>query len=239
MRVPCWILSLLFIVLAGCTTTQTKRAEGLAKDVHLGQGKSLVILEADIELSELLASGITEVRVDWTEAATGFVNNEIREHLQASQVRLIPYRAPSEPKRVARIKQLELLSQAVSYSILAHEFSPYARLRSKEGRFDWTIGPGAREMREEFGADFAMVTLIRDSYATGGRKALMVAGLVGAVFGVGVNVSLGQRIGYSTLIDLATGKVVWSNLMASETGDLRNPEDAEKAIKALLKDLPL
>ena len=57
--------------------------------------------------------------------------------------------------------------------------------------------------------------------------------------GVNVGASTGQRFGYTLLLDLTTGKVVWANFMASETGDLRNAEDAKKVVQSMLAGLPL
>jgi hypothetical protein len=43
----------------------------------------------------------------------------------------------------------------------------------------------------------------------------------------------------ATLVDLRTGQVVWFNLMAKQTGDLRNPEGADKTAQQMLRGLPL
>jgi hypothetical protein len=50
---------------------------------------------------------------------------------------------------------------------------------------------------------------------------------------------MGEQIGFASLVDLNTGRVVWFNLMQTATGDLRNAADARIAISHLLDGAPL
>ncbi|NJR44138.1 hypothetical protein HC761_01420 [bacterium] len=54
------LMAILLLLLSACTSTQTKRSDNLKADAGIGAGKTVVILKADIELYELLASGVTE-----------------------------------------------------------------------------------------------------------------------------------------------------------------------------------
>ncbi|NJR44137.1 hypothetical protein HC761_01415 [bacterium] len=161
---------------------------------------------------------------------TGAIVEELRKrNLKVSQA--IEYSGPDDP----RARQLELLSSTVGNAILRHEFWPYGRLPHRDRKsFEWTIGPGAQVLRDRYRADYALATLVRDSYATGGRKAVMVLGIL-----TGFSAPLGSQQAYTTLVDLNTGKVVWVNLLNSETGDLRTEADAKKAVANLLKGMPL
>ena len=60
---------------------------------------------------------------------------------------------------------------------------------------------------------------------------------IGMVFGIGV--SLGQQVGFASLVDLNDGRVVWFNLLNSATGDVRNAEGAKAAVAMLLDGVPL
>ena len=244
MKLPLWIRAstalVLLIALAACTSTNNRRADNLKADAKIGAGKTVVILEADVELSELLAGGVEEPRVAWTKAAEANINAAIEQDLKGRAVKLVPRKQTLAASDRAQLKQLELLTQTVGFSIVRYQLSPYYSLPTKKAGFEWAVGPNVALMKTAYGADYAMVTLVRDSYASSGRKAFAVLGVLAAVAtGVNVGVSTGQRFGYTLLLDLSTGKVVWANFMASETGDLRNTEDAKKVVRSMLAGLPL
>ena len=231
---------MLLLALAACTSTNNRRADNMKADAKIGVGKTVVILEADVELSELLAGGVEEPRVAWTKAAEANINDAIEQDLKDRAVKLVARQQTLAAADKAQLKQLELLTQTVGFSIVRYQLSPYYSLPTKKAGFDWAVGPNVALMKAAYGADYAMVTLVRDSYASSGRKALAVLGVLAAVAtGVNVGASTGQRFGYTLLLDLSTGKVVWANFMASETGDLRNAEDAKKVVRSMLAGLPL
>lgn len=231
---------LLVLLLVACTTNHTRRADNLKADARIGAGKSLVILEADVELSELLAGGVEEPRMEWTQAAEKHINAAIEGDLRTRSIRLLPRADVSKREDLPDIKQLELLAQTVGFSIIRFQISQGFRLPTKRDGFDWTIGPNAAKLKAAYGADYAILTFVRDSYASSGRKAMAVLGFLATVAtGVNVTASTGQRVGYTMLIDLSTGRVVWVNFMASGGGDLRNDADAKKVVKQMLNGLPL
>lgn len=218
----------LLVCCVGCTQTRHFRAdEGTAP---AARGAEVLLVEPDVELTELLASGIEEPRADWTAAA--------REHLQAGiaavlaerGVRLRRWHAATDPELADRQRQHILLHRAVGTSILIHRYGNVP-LPSKGQAFDWTLGPNARQLDPD--ARYALFVYVRDSYASAGRKAMLALSLLG------VGVQLGRQIGFASLVDLEDGRVVWFNLMASATGDLRNAEDALASVRALLKGAPL
>lgn len=217
---------------AGCTNTVSRRADNMKADAAIGRGKTVVILKADIELYELQASGMSEPRADWTESATANVSEAIQSELADRGVNVVQANKSTATPDV-RVRQLELLSTTVGNAILQHEISPYGRLPHRAKTFDWRIGPGASLLRERYQADYALATVVRDSYATSGRKAVMVVGMI-----LGVSAP-GSQKAYTTLVDLNTGKVIWVNYLSSEDGDLRELAPARKAIKSLLSGVPL
>jgi hypothetical protein len=76
--------------LSACTTTNTKRIDGMKADAKIGAGKSVVILEADVELSELTASGLEETRVDWTKAAEKFISDGLHQEIAGRGAQIKP-----------------------------------------------------------------------------------------------------------------------------------------------------
>ena len=154
------------------------------------------------------------------------------------------YLVPRDLDPASQMGQILRLNQAVALSIA--QFSrPGSVLATKKdpvtGKplMDWTLGPGVAELRSASGADYALFTYIRDSYASGGRTALRFLGiLAGAAMGSYLDIGGGLQIGVATLVDLHTGRVVWFNLMARRTGDLRSEEGSRATVTELLKGLP-
>ena len=63
-----------------------------------------------------------------------------------------------------------------------------------------------RPLQEKTGARYAVFIYVRDSYASAERKAAMVAMAM-----LGVGLTGGAQIGYASLVDLETGRVLWFN----------------------------
>ncbi|MDP3172252.1 MAG: hypothetical protein Q8M91_18130, partial [Polaromonas sp.] len=57
-----------------------------------------------------------------------------------------------------------------------------------------------------------------------------------AVLGVGI--PGGAQVGYASLVDLQTGRIVWFNDLRRAHGDLREPESAQETVETLLKGFP-
>ena len=160
------------LVLSACVSTRVRTATDTAGQ-PIGVDGSVVLVEPDIELSELLAGGAQEPRQAWSEAARRYYPQAAREILQAEGIALRPdFQLPADAGPEHPLRQLYLLNQAVSLSILQHT-GPGAKLRNKHGAFDWTLGPGVAALREATGADYALFTYLRDSYSSGGRVAML------------------------------------------------------------------
>ena len=89
-------------------------------------------------------------------------------------------------------------------------------------------------IRDHYHGDYALFVFVRDSYSSAGRQAVIVAA---ALFGVGVQG--GQQIGFASLVDLRTGRVVWFNRLASQYGSLKEEKPAAETVKHLLEGMPL
>lgn len=221
------------LILSGCTQTKVLKSESALE----GRVDPSVVLlfEPDVQLSLVTAAGLHEPHAEWTEAGRQNVLAALDGFMRERNASLIPYREPrNNPDEAHRHNQIMKMHQAVGVSILNHKYNQTLALPGKAERFDWTLGPDTRMLKEEFGADYALFVFIRDSYASAGRVAVMV---VGAMFGVGMQG--GIQFGFASLVDLDSGEVVWFNRLVSETGDLRTPEPARQAVENLLTDVPL
>jgi hypothetical protein len=201
---------------------------------------SVVVIEPDIELSLVTAGGMQEPRREWSETARRLYPQAVAGLLAASGTPRKPdFEIREELPPRSRLGQLVRLNEAVVTSIAVYTRAG-SHLATKGRRLDWTLGPGVEELRTATGADYALFTYIRDSYASDGRKAMRVLGfLAGIAMGGVLDVGGGQQLGVATLVDLRTGQVVWFNLMAKQRGDLRDAEGAEATAREMLRGLPL
>ena len=231
------LLLLLVLVLAGnvALASQTRVATD-ANGQPVRISGSVVMIEPNIELSEVLAGGVEEPRREWSEHARQLYPQEVHRRLQAGGVASMPdYDIPDTLAPQTRLGQILRLNEAVSLSILAYT-APGNQLATKPNhKLDWTLGPGVEELRKATGADYALFTYIRDSYTSGGRKALRIASLLL----LGGDIGGGRQVGVTTLVDLRTGQVVWFNYLARQTGDLRDEQGARNTVDDMLKGLPL
>ena len=207
---------------------------------------SVVIIEPDIELSLVTAGGLHEPRKEWSDAARRLYPQAARQLLQSRGASpKSDYDVPDNLDPGSRQGQIIRLNQAVALSIAQYS-QPGSVLATKKdpktGKplMDWSLGTGVSELREATGADYALFTYIRDSYSSGGRTALRVFAMMASVaVGSYVDIGGGQQIGVATLVDLRTGQVVWFNLMANQSGDLRDEKGSRTTVSQMLKGLPL
>lgn len=219
------------LMLAACTTTNVKSAAD-AQANRPPAGARILLIQPDIELSVLTASGLLEPRADWTASGRANIQSAVETALKGKSHTfsgLDPSQAMS-----GRGGQLLRLNGEVGKSILLFNYG-YVQLPTKTGSFDWTLGEGAQTLGQTYNADYALFVYGRGSYSSGARVAMMV-GM--AALGVGLPTG-GQQV-FASLVDLKTGQVVWFNLAAAGPGaDMRTAEGATLLTASLLKDVPL
>lgn len=238
------LLGLLPLLAAGCVIPvgggMTTGAASVPHPVrHSAPPARVLLVPAEVQLGELTAGGLVEPRADWTEEARKHVAAALEEQLARRSIALIPH-ATSTPgsARERELARFEKLVAAVARTIILHHYDTGNRLPTKEGRFEWTVGPGAARLREGNEADYALLVMLRDSYSSAGRAALSVfsallSPLTGRVVGGG------DQVGFACLLDLKTGDVLWCNLLHRSTGDLRAAGPARAAVELLLRGWPL
>jgi len=220
------LLGLLLAVWAGLAAAQSNLAPGFTR---LPPNSTIALMPADVELFEISAGGIDEPRADWTAAASKHIMADLRARKQKLGARATEITGEQDEA----VEALNSLHGAVSRAILVHHFGTL-KLPTKDGKLDWTLGPDAAKLREISGADYALFTWVRDSYASAERKAMIVLGaLLGAAMPGGIQQA------YASLVDLRTGQIVWFNRIVRGTGDLREPEPAAETLTALLTGFPL
>jgi hypothetical protein len=225
------IVLVLSIVVSGCATSSFRQVDTLRKP----QGQTAtVLMPLDVHLYELTAAGLQEPKADWTELAKGHLTAAFAAEQTSLGLQLKPLDEASVDSAASdRLLQVQRLHSVVGQAILTHQYVPVLALPSKGGKFDWTLGPEVKALKEATGADYALFVFVNDGYSSGGRVALIVAG---AMLGIGIPGA--TQLGFASLVDLETGDVVWFNRLLRNVGDLRTAEPARETAKTLLTNFP-
>jgi hypothetical protein len=224
------VLVLAAALTAGATHAQETDPRHLAPGFQARpSGSKLVIAPADMELFSISAGGVQEPKADWTEAA----QKHFRAALAARSRQLGANATVLQDADLDEFAELNALQRAVAEAVFVHHTGLGMRLPTKEDRLDWSMGEAVKPLKAKTGADYALFTWIRDSYASGERKATMIGlALLGAIS------AGGEQTGYASLVDLNTGRIVWFNDLRRMTGDLREEASANETVEALLKGFP-
>ena len=220
---------LVLLCLTGCAATSlVKHIDRLV--VADDADPRILVMPPDIKYYLLTAAGIPEPHADWTaEARTNF-HQALHDYIQERKVKV---RFISDPNELNEVEvSYQKLYSAVGTSILIHHFGA-AKLPAKQGSFDWSLGPGIREIGEKYEADYALFSYYRDYQASGGRIAFAILAAA-----AGVNMSMGSEGGFASLVDLKTGEIVWFNRVAVGGGELRDEKYARQTVDTLFRNLP-
>jgi hypothetical protein len=219
------VLGVMVALLPSVALAQAALAEGFKK---VPSGAKVVLMPMDVELFSVSAGGILEPQAEWTSQALEHLKSAYQAKKDALGVEMLQLDDDGDEV----VEDFNRLHGAVGTAIARHHYGAW-RLPTKEGHFDWTLGEGVDAIRTKTGADYALFTYVRDSYASSGRVAAMV---IGALFGVGLGG--GMQVGYASLVDLRDGRVVWFNLLVRASGDLREAEKARETLTAMLNKFP-
>ena len=212
-------------------TPATAQSHNLAPDFSsLPKGATVVVMPTDIELFSISGGGVPEPRADWTEAASKHFKAALLEKKKSFGLGSVEL----NEKDADDLAEVNAMHAAVARSIAMHHFGPSVlQLPTKDGKLDWSMGESVRGVKTKTGADYALFSWVRDSYASGERVAAMI-GL--ALLGVGI--SGGVQTGYASLVDLNTGRILWFNRLVRASGDLREADKATETLNALLDQFP-
>lgn len=189
----------------------------------------VVLMPADVELFSLSAGGVAEPRADWTAAAHGHVDAALKDLLRKLGLAMIELDDATAEEFAEQLG----LQAAVARSISLHHATAGWELPSKQGRLDWSLGSAMQPLQVRAGGRYAVFVRVRDSYASGERKAAMVAMAL-----LGVGIGMGVQYAHASLVDLETGRVLWFNELLRPTGDLRQADKAAETVRTLLDKFP-
>ncbi len=189
----------------------------------------LVVVPVDIELFSISGGGVVEPRADWTEKA----QTHFHAALDGAQGLLGQNVSRLDEKALDELAEINALHGAVAEAVYFHHMAGFIKLPTKSGVLDWSMGDAVRPLKAATGADYALFTWVRDSYASSERKAMMVGMAL-----LGIGLTGGIQVGYASLVDLNDGRVVWFNNLSRASGDLREAAPARETVEALFKRFP-
>lgn len=223
------------LIVTGLLIAASGQAAGQERNLASGfsalpKNSKVAIMPTDIELFSISAGGVPEPKADWTEAAARHIKAALAERKKKLGIGSVDL----SEKDADDLAEVNTLHAAVARAIATHHFGPgFLNLPTKEGKLDWSLGDAVKPIRQKTGADYALFSWVRDSYASAERVATMIALAL-----LGVGVGGGLQIGYASLVDLNTGQVVWFNSMFRGTGDLREAGPAAESLDSLLDKFP-
>ncbi len=224
------LLAAAIALLSGCATTATQ--SHVAELRHSTPHSKIVLMPLDVELMEMSVGGVLEPKPEWTAAARSFITDEVRTQKAALGFELEEYAEDGPPDEQELVDQLVKLHAVVGKAIRQNR-KPLQELQSLGEKPQWSLGEEVRVLRERTGADYALFVHVRDSYASDGRKLVMVAGAA-----LKMGLMGGVQFGFASLVDLKTGDIVWFNQLGRVAGDLRAREPAGETVKMLFKEFP-
>lgn len=223
------LLAMVPLALAGCAATRNvQQIEALESPA--GEAPTILLMPPDIRYYLVTAGGVREPQAEWTEAARNNFSAAVQGHAEKAGTDL---KVLSDIDMTPAEIRYRKLHEAVGYSVLLHHFGS-AKLPTKNGSFDWSLGPGVEELAAEHDADYALFAFYRDEQATGGRIALAI--LTAAATGVAT--PAGAEYGFASLVDLKSGDIVWFNTVGAGSGELREIGGAQAAVAVLFRDMP-
>ena len=201
-----------------------------------GNKKNIIVMPPDIELSELGVSGILTPNALWTDIATKYVTELTAQYFQKVGLGVTFAKKDALGIAASEIDSLKKLNSQVGLSVMMFQQNPLLKLPTLDGKpLDWPLGAGTKQFSEKYGADYGLFVYLRDSYTSGSRAA---ASIISSVL-FGVSLQGGHQVGFATMVDLETGKLVWFNSLFSARADLRTYKAAIETTNALYQELPL
>jgi hypothetical protein len=241
----CLGLAVLPIVigLAGCATPNQPAASNpnfTKPEARAALPKKIVLLPAEVSVSEVSAGGVVEKVQAWTDQAKTNIDSALREAAKTSgafELAPLPDLSPTDKQTVEQHLALYALVAAEAWT---HSRSQDPAWAHKKAHFDYTLGPGLKFLRDKTGADAAMVLICEDYISSGGRKAMLVfATLLSAAAGVVAIPQGAPSFVSGGVVSLEDGNIQWFNYSLEQgSADLRNAPDAQRMVDTTMRAYP-
>jgi hypothetical protein len=205
----------------------------------------------DVALFEIGADSKVALRPEWTKTSVDHFRQAYLARGKAWDVEFVEIKDAD----VADFGELYRLHHAVRGAIQIHHFGDLKLQRAKSRELQWSIGPGLGKLKATLGADYALLTVVREARATAGRSA-MLGGLAALAMVAGGAIMVDAKpTAYATLVELESGRVLYASFVVqslpgkfdpgrrTQQQEWRSPDfgdasDVGKVIDVLFKQLP-
>ena len=227
-------------VLAGCAATpNTSLHESIAGKAEQRMPRKMLMLPADIRVHEISAGGVVEKVDEWTINASNHAMKSVRE-IAGSKSLFELKEAPALAEAEKQVLDQHLaLYELVAGSADFSKSGPLAPWRERAKNFDYTLGPGLRELAERSDLDAAVIVIGSDYISSTGRKATMALGILAAAFTGVALVPVGGTAYVSVgVVDLRTGNLLWFATSRGQNNDLRQEQQVHAVLEKLFTGYP-
>lgn len=195
--------------------------------------KKLIVLSPQVSVKEISAGGVLDLVPEWTAQANANIQDELKQIIGGRpDLTLVPAPAftPEEKDKLDQYVASYMVVGLTAYWMTNFGGSEWA---FKRNHFDYTLGEGLSFVRQETGADAAIMVIAEDYVSSSGRKAAM---FLGALMGVGL--AGGQSVISVGVVDLDNGDILWMHHSQSGVKDLKDRESVHAMLTEILADLP-
>jgi len=228
------------VVLSGCAATPNASLhESIAGNAEQRMPRKMLLLPPDIRVHEISAGGVVEQVDDWTISASNHAMKSLRE-IEGSkslfELKETPALTDAEKQTLDQHLALyELVAGSADFS----KSGPFAPWRERAKNFDFTLGPGLRELAERSDLDAAVIVIGSDYISSSGRKATMALGILAAALtGVAVIPVGGTAYVSVGVVDMRTGNLLWFATSRGQTNDLRQEQQVRAVLDKLFTGYP-
>jgi hypothetical protein len=224
----------LFAIACGPASAQEKSAVKPGFTLPTGGNVRILLFRPWIKVGAQSTGGLYEPNADWTDQAKQNINLALTAAQGHLGNKVVVADEPVGPA-AEQLAEYRALFSTVARAVITYQFFPGNRLPTKKrkGQFDYTLGPGVKDIPGAADADYILFLNTEDQYGSTGRKALQLFSAM-----VGVGVTSGVHSGFAGLVEVKTGDLVWLNADLQMGGDVRSAEGADKRVAQLLEDFP-
>jgi hypothetical protein len=207
---------------------------------------TVLLMRPDVEAGSIAMGGANELNADWTLAVRSNLQTALADSLKVRKIefKMLPTISQNDAQMVADYEALHwtvanaMLQWMYGPDLPSKKYQDGKRLPSNQVAANWTLGPDISKIATLSGANYAVFLFTRDYFASAKRTALQIAGIAGCFVGFCLPQGGGGRhIAIVSLVDLASGDVVWIRTMGGR-GDVREAAGARIMIDALIAKMP-
>lgn len=203
--------------------------------------RSVALMPPDAKVYGLTAGDKRDLVDEWSETARKNLAEAMATHGgTAGQFVLKAFDPAGSPSTRQEYEDARPLFEAVSLSALAHAYGGDFGFKTKQERFEYSLGP-LTSLTEAAQADALLFVYVTDYISTGGRKALIGLAVLLAPLDPRMLFVLATAAGptqvVTALVEARTGEVLWFGPHFSRGYDLRDSASVQSLLCDVFSDL--